>query len=205
MAEGAVKRNSGEMVSRGLVALTIENGPLDDPRHDVVNIAVLFRSAQKLGLNASALFAEAAELSNNLNLACDAFVPSRGSCRLWRTKSGLWKMTVGGRPGTIKSAIPVFHPKRTSANPYQHPRQGSRGPGRRAGNLRFPVNVNVGGFQRCSTLAIRSRGIIIMGRDGDAAKVYHFRFHLHKFCPTRSRASFNSRAAHSIQVGQSIF
>jgi hypothetical protein len=65
MAEGAVKRNSGEMVSRGLVALTIENGPLDDPRHDVVNIAVLFRSAQKLGLNASALFAEAAELSNN--------------------------------------------------------------------------------------------------------------------------------------------
>lgn len=64
-AEEAVRHNSEQMIPKGLAALAIENGPLDDPRHDVVNIAVLCRSADKLGLNASLVFAEAAAFTNN--------------------------------------------------------------------------------------------------------------------------------------------
>ncbi len=67
MAEEAVSRKSGEMVSRGLLALSLEDGKLD-ARDSIVRMAVLFRSAQRLGLDAETLFVWAA------NLAKDSYV-----------------------------------------------------------------------------------------------------------------------------------
>jgi hypothetical protein len=52
-AEEAVRRgDNGDLLRKGLLALVAENGPSDDPRHDVVVIALLFNSAQKLHLDA---------------------------------------------------------------------------------------------------------------------------------------------------------
>jgi hypothetical protein len=78
MAEEAVRRNSKEMVTKGLTALAVENGPSDDPRHEVVIIAVLFRSAQKLGLDTTTIFSDAAALVSNPWLReCILTFPSR--------------------------------------------------------------------------------------------------------------------------------
>lgn len=62
-AEHAVRHKSEEMVRQGLVALVIENA--EDPRHDVVIIAVLFRSAQRLKLDAQAVFGAVADFATN--------------------------------------------------------------------------------------------------------------------------------------------
>ena len=52
------------MVTQGLSALSIDDGGLD-PRNSIERMAVLFRSAEKLGLDAVKLFAEAADLATN--------------------------------------------------------------------------------------------------------------------------------------------
>ncbi len=65
-AEDAIKGDSGDLVSRGLVAMAIAHGPSDDPGDHLINVAILFRSAQKLGLNATAVFAAAADLTKPL-------------------------------------------------------------------------------------------------------------------------------------------
>jgi hypothetical protein len=61
MAEEAVSHCSAEFVRQGLIALAIDNG-LRDARDNIIRLAPLFRSAQKLGLDAEKLFAEASEL-----------------------------------------------------------------------------------------------------------------------------------------------
>jgi hypothetical protein len=63
-AEVGVFHKSPEVVAEGLFALAIENGRLD-ARDNVVGIAVLFRSAQKLGMDARTDFARAADLISN--------------------------------------------------------------------------------------------------------------------------------------------
>jgi hypothetical protein len=64
MAEEAVSQSSAEMVRRGLLALAIEDG-IGDARDNIIRLAPLFRSAQKLDLDAEKLFAEAADLTTN--------------------------------------------------------------------------------------------------------------------------------------------
>lgn len=64
MAEEAVTRNSAELVRQGLIALAIEDG-IGDARDNIIRLAPLFRSAQKLGLDAEKLFAQTADLTTN--------------------------------------------------------------------------------------------------------------------------------------------
>jgi hypothetical protein len=75
----SVREKSAALVRDGLIALSIENGQLD-ARDSIVRMAVLFRSAQKLGLDVSRCFSEAAELATDpyLKEAMRDF-PSRSS------------------------------------------------------------------------------------------------------------------------------
>lgn len=61
IAEQAVSKKSAELVRQGLIALAIDDGTRD-ARDNIIRLAPLFRSAQKLGLDAEKLFAEAADL-----------------------------------------------------------------------------------------------------------------------------------------------
>lgn len=77
-AEDAVKYQSEHMLVKGLLALVLENDPSDDPRHDVVVLALIFHSAKKLHLDAASLFAQATSFTTNhwLKEYMDTF-PSR--------------------------------------------------------------------------------------------------------------------------------
>ncbi|SPF43811.1 hypothetical protein SBA4_3100009 [Candidatus Sulfopaludibacter sp. SbA4] len=61
-AAEAVRRSAPSILADGLAALSIENGRYD-ARDSIVQMAVLFRSAEKLGLNTVSLFTEAADLA----------------------------------------------------------------------------------------------------------------------------------------------
>jgi len=63
-AEQAIKQKSGEMITQGLLTLSIEDGGFD-ARDTIVRMSILFRSAQKLGLDAVQLFAKAADFATN--------------------------------------------------------------------------------------------------------------------------------------------
>lgn len=73
-AAESVRRRSGGTIANALAALSIEDGQYD-LRDSIVRMAVLFRSAEKLGLDASTLFAEAADLalSTELQRALSSF------------------------------------------------------------------------------------------------------------------------------------
>lgn len=64
MAEEAVSLKSAEMVTRGLLALSLEDGKFD-ARDSIIRMAPLFRSAQKLNLGVEALFDRVASLITN--------------------------------------------------------------------------------------------------------------------------------------------
>jgi hypothetical protein len=64
MAEQAINQKSEKMVMQGLLTLSIEDGGMD-ARDSIVRMSILFRSAQKLGLDATQLFAEAADFATN--------------------------------------------------------------------------------------------------------------------------------------------
>jgi len=72
MAEEAVSCKSPELVKQGLIALAIDDGARD-ARDDIIRMAPLFRSAQKLGLDAEKLFAEAADLTTNSYLKSEMY------------------------------------------------------------------------------------------------------------------------------------
>jgi hypothetical protein len=74
-AEQAIRQKSGEAVTKGLLALAIEDGRLD-ARDNIVRMALLFRSMRKLGLDATEPFAKAADLAVNLSAVMRAF-PAR--------------------------------------------------------------------------------------------------------------------------------
>jgi hypothetical protein len=74
-AEQAIRQNSGELVTQGLLALSIEDGGLD-PRDSIVRMAILFRSLRKLGLDATQPFGEAADLATHLKAVMREF-PAR--------------------------------------------------------------------------------------------------------------------------------
>jgi len=63
-AEQAVRQRTGKMVVQGLLALSIEDGGLD-ARDSIVRMSILFRSAQKLRLDAARIFANAADYAAN--------------------------------------------------------------------------------------------------------------------------------------------
>jgi hypothetical protein len=63
-AEQAIRQRSGEMVAQGLLALAIEDGGYD-ARDSIMRMSILFRSAEILGLDATRLFANAADLAAN--------------------------------------------------------------------------------------------------------------------------------------------
>ena len=60
----AVRQESPKAVADGLIALCIDDGGFD-LRDSIVRMAVLFRSAEKLGLDAVSLFHEAADVAVN--------------------------------------------------------------------------------------------------------------------------------------------
>jgi hypothetical protein len=61
MAEEAVSHRSAEFVRQGLIALAIDNGARD-ARDNIIRLAPLFHSAQKLNIDTENLFSEVAEL-----------------------------------------------------------------------------------------------------------------------------------------------
>jgi len=67
-AEQAVEKKSPELVAGGLLALAIEGGNTDI-RASTVRMAVLYRSARKLGLNTQALFSQASAWATSPQLA----------------------------------------------------------------------------------------------------------------------------------------
>jgi hypothetical protein len=67
-AQEAVRKCSMGLVTEGLVALIIEGGG-EDLRDNIVRLAVLFHSAQLLGMEAASVFQELASKSSNPLLA----------------------------------------------------------------------------------------------------------------------------------------
>jgi len=67
-AEEAVRTESPDRISSGLIALIIEGGA-EDLRDDIMRLAVLFHSACLLKMNAVTVFGDIARLSGNAVLA----------------------------------------------------------------------------------------------------------------------------------------
>ncbi len=109
-AELAVEKKSPELVAVGLLAVAIEGGDIDIGA-STARIAVLYRSARKLGLNTEAIFRQAAEwaCSPQLAAAMQSF-PLRSEEQLDLNKAFfIQEIDSEGRFRYVQRSLPVNH------------------------------------------------------------------------------------------------